>query len=458
MLRNHVLVLMILLSSFILKESNKAMAQENEQPAVQVNMDVLNAINPAHSTYSKPVNTSRKRFLTQPSNNGAPYKPQNYNTNAGNISKHIPLEENSKPVLKPAKTSTAVSFPIDVKDRTEVYDPSVNVTPEYDGEPIINTKKEPQKAVPTPIPTLKPIKTALPAKKSSYPVPPSTPEKKSMAKEIAENVKIVRVPAEPLSIENDGDQAMPAVPAKRVFAEPLKPPPGIAYESDHIAKSDNYINDQLAQSLVTPNKEAMVDSIEAVTKLAQALMPVVPNTTRTEPSPLKKNTAFNKIPLPKKKPSQENNIIARIDEAVELASISPAAGYDESQNITEYIGVPREPPTSVETEKEYITLPFNEGDTELDGDVRTNLADNILPLLKQNPSWRLQIQAFASTTEDQLGNARRTSLSRGLAVRTYLLDQGIEARRMDVRALGMQTDREPADRVDFVFFDPNIMN
>ena len=48
-----------------------------------------------------------------------------------------------------------------------------------------------------------------------------------------------------------------------------------------------------------------------------------------------------------------------------------------------------------------------------------------------------------------------TCLSRALTIRSYLLDKGVRAHRMDVRALGAKTDREPQDRVDLVFLDPD---
>ena len=42
------------------------------------------------------------------------------------------------------------------------------------------------------------------------------------------------------------------------------------------------------------------------------------------------------------------------------------------------------------------------------------------------------------------------SLSRALAVRSYLIEQGIRSTRIDVRALGLAGDSGPLDRVDVV--------
>ena len=46
------------------------------------------------------------------------------------------------------------------------------------------------------------------------------------------------------------------------------------------------------------------------------------------------------------------------------------------------------------------------------------------------------------------GATRRLSLSRALAVRTFLIDNGVRSTRIDVRALGDKAPDEPANRVD----------
>jgi outer membrane protein OmpA-like peptidoglycan-associated protein len=42
------------------------------------------------------------------------------------------------------------------------------------------------------------------------------------------------------------------------------------------------------------------------------------------------------------------------------------------------------------------------------------------------------------------------SLSRALAVRSYLIKAGVRSTRMDVRALGNNVQGSPADRVDII--------
>lgn len=64
---------------------------------------------------------------------------------------------------------------------------------------------------------------------------------------------------------------------------------------------------------------------------------------------------------------------------------------------------------------------------------------------------RLQLQAFAGGTGESASGARRTSLSRALAVRSFLIEAGVRSTRVDVRALGTAADSGPPERVDVLY-------
>ncbi len=398
------LVLFAFLTLFV-----SAQTYGQDEPPVQINMDVLNAINPAagaQNYYSTPV--------------PAPATPR-----------------------KPSLTKRDfVSFPVTIKDRTERRDPSLKKTPAYVDKPA---EKKP--AINVILPDFKPVKIVKRKPKVKVPVPPRRPV-----------ALIKEAPPSDLSI---GGMIMPAVPPQVVQAETLSPPK-TAKETTKIVS-----NDPLTKQLIVPNRQAMVTSIEAIAALADALMPA---TSVTSSTPIQQQRRPQRVkisyaPIPARKPKMANSVIAEIEQAISLDSIEPTAGTTGIKvaslvDITEAAPtqlskkrIPRNPPENG-FELEYISLPFSPGTTALDEDVTGSLNQDIIPLLKNNPQWRLQIQAFAGKTDDSLKNARRTSLSRALSIRSHLLDQGIEARRMDVRALGMQTDRNPVDRVDFVFFDP----
>lgn len=65
-----------------------------------------------------------------------------------------------------------------------------------------------------------------------------------------------------------------------------------------------------------------------------------------------------------------------------------------------------------------------------------------------NASDRIELEAYGGDRGDKGSDARRLSLKRALAVRQALIDDGVPAERIDVRAMGGVDDSGPADRVD----------
>ncbi len=103
-----------------------------------------------------------------------------------------------------------------------------------------------------------------------------------------------------------------------------------------------------------------------------------------------------------------------------------------------------------------LALPFSVGAVDLSDEAKTYMENGVIPVLKSREGMRIQIVAFASPTEGKEATARRTALSRALAVRSYLIRQGVDATRMDVRALGMQPDPQAAkDKVDLHLVMPD---
>lgn len=96
---------------------------------------------------------------------------------------------------------------------------------------------------------------------------------------------------------------------------------------------------------------------------------------------------------------------------------------------------------------------FTAGSSDLPDAAKQSLAA-IVQQLKADDQSRLQLIAYASGTADEANQARRLSLTRALAVRTYLMEQGVRNARIDVRALGNRSDGSaPPDRVDVVIVD-----
>jgi outer membrane protein OmpA-like peptidoglycan-associated protein len=92
-------------------------------------------------------------------------------------------------------------------------------------------------------------------------------------------------------------------------------------------------------------------------------------------------------------------------------------------------------------------LLFAEGSAELSAEDKQKLL-TLADQLQRDPEIRIQLLAFAAGDDETPNAARRLSLSRALAVRSFLVDQGITAARVQVRALGQSSEDGPPDRVD----------
>jgi len=100
-----------------------------------------------------------------------------------------------------------------------------------------------------------------------------------------------------------------------------------------------------------------------------------------------------------------------------------------------------------------VSLAFEGSESRITPEMEAVLKDITTRLAADN-ALRVQLNAFASGEAGNQSSARRVSLSRALSARDYLVEQGgITPTRMDVRALGDQTQKQPIDRIDFVFVE-----
>ncbi len=95
-----------------------------------------------------------------------------------------------------------------------------------------------------------------------------------------------------------------------------------------------------------------------------------------------------------------------------------------------------------------LEIPFDAVGMEIDETSMAKLRD--LAAKMKSSSGRLLIKAFASLGGGSASQARRTSLSRGLAVRSYLVEEGVRSTRIDVLARGVPKDGGAEDRVDVI--------
>lgn len=90
---------------------------------------------------------------------------------------------------------------------------------------------------------------------------------------------------------------------------------------------------------------------------------------------------------------------------------------------------------------------FKSTETAVPLSLKPNL-DKIGARLRENETLHVVLTSYASAPGDQATTARRVSLSRALSVRTYLIDQGITPKRINVQAEGDRNPGGEPDRVD----------
>ncbi len=106
------------------------------------------------------------------------------------------------------------------------------------------------------------------------------------------------------------------------------------------------------------------------------------------------------------------------------------------------------PPT---TPAAAIALAFDPADARLNETHRA-LLKSIAARLNEDSDASVQLLAYAQA--ENRSKERRLSLSRALAVRSYLLSQDVRNTRIEVRALGDQVPSGKPDRVDVVLQHP----
>jgi outer membrane protein OmpA-like peptidoglycan-associated protein len=118
------------------------------------------------------------------------------------------------------------------------------------------------------------------------------------------------------------------------------------------------------------------------------------------------------------------------------------------------------PPSAVKTEqallppegaagapRRTLRIPFAAGETALAESAQEQL-EGLAKDLRSSENLRVHLLAYAADEGASASKARRVSLSRALAVRSYLIESGIKTSRIDVRALGNKSTPGSPDRVD----------
>ncbi len=96
---------------------------------------------------------------------------------------------------------------------------------------------------------------------------------------------------------------------------------------------------------------------------------------------------------------------------------------------------------------------FPEASVELSEPAKVELI-RVVEMLTQDQATSVQLLAFAQASDSGTDSAGRISLTRAFVVRAFLLDQGVQPVRVNLRSLADKAQDGPPDRVDILLSEP----
>jgi outer membrane protein OmpA-like peptidoglycan-associated protein len=215
----------------------------------------------------------------------------------------------------------------------------------------------------------------------------------------------------------------PALPPARVRVSPATPPPP-----------------KVARVTAPPKK--------ALPIVKPAAAPAVPTAPRTISKPVQMT---KRAPVAAPTPPPAPKIAAPKQAPMKVAPVpvvpaAPKAAPRVAPAGKQIASLPRN--VNVSTPGLAMRVQFSGNSTRISAAEKSRL--NALADKMAGGNNRLQLKSFAGGSGETPSASRRRSLSRALAVRSYLIEKGFRSTRIDVRALGMAADQGPPDRVDVI--------
>ncbi|MDB5490833.1 MAG: nicotinate-nucleotide-dimethylbenzimidazole phosphoribosyltransferase [Micavibrio sp.] len=220
-------------------------------------------------------------------------------------------------------------------------------------------------------------------------------------------------------VKRDGDR-MPAISAQQVAKESL-PPARSGSGPVHISVAD-IASDPLASKLVAMTPDDIASTLNS-------MAPAAGNNAKLSRAAEENIVSPNRVRIVRE---NGNWLSRKPQESAQTASAGatglPAPSSDGRYNIA-----------------------FQSGATDLPATSYGDVDSGIVIALRSDSNARVQIIAYASASDGKDTTAKRTSLARALSLRSYMISKGIDATRMDVRAMGVQQDAKAAqDQVQMI--------
>ena len=280
-----------------------------------------------------------------------------------------------------------------------------------------------------------------PAVQAPAPPPPAAPE------ESAASLPMIPPP----SLDGDSDQPLAPPPPQlaEAPAEPAMPETQMAVATDQpVAPPPPALEpEQPSQAASEPEPEEPPapppPALPEESESAAVAPPEPPAEPPSEPAPTVTASIAEPPPAPEPQPAPELPA-AEPPTAEAPPAEPPAAEPPPAPSETQTAALP---PATLD--EGALRLAFGAGSADLDDGDKATLSQ-LAQELNADGNARVQLLAYASSSDNSASRARRLSLSRALAVRAFLIDQGVRSTRMDVRALGDKSEGGPPDRVDIL--------
>lgn len=242
------------------------------------------------------------------------------------------------------------------------------------------------------------------------------------------------------------------VPAAVPMLAPTPPPPGPGVSADLPVAAVPGAPESASMAAASPAVEAPASETPAPAPAAEAVAETQPakmaqaETDQAEPAPVEPARVE---PTPTEAASEQTPT-----PEASAGDDAPGAAEDasEEESSEEAAAEPAEPDNSqpappVPAGGIRIVYP-----TDMDAvPIEANAAlDDLAEQMLIDESMRIQVKCYASGTGETESRARRRALARCLNIRQYLFGKDVRTTRMDVRALGLRSEGQPADRVDIV--------
>jgi outer membrane protein OmpA-like peptidoglycan-associated protein len=293
--------------------------------------------------------------------------------------------------------------------------------------------------VPAPAPTLTP-----PPPRSRMTLIPPRPETQVVTTPRSLTIEVARVPRPVTAPSRTGALVAPmSTPTEPPGTPAALPPPLPQWTQPAGAPKVSTPIAEPAVPETSTSQPARSKPLETTSMSSTATAALEPNSAKASPpsAPTVAETppvepAAEKLPPP---PPMATTMEAPLPEPTGKAPPPPSAAKTE-QALLPPEGAPGAPERTLQ-------IPFAAGETTLAKSAQEKL-EGLAENLRSAENLRVQLLAYAADEGASPSKARRVSLSRALAVRSYLIESGIKTSRIDVRALGDKSTSGLPDRVD----------